>query len=80
MPRKFAYFRENWNMDLRFNPTHESGNLGVQFGEKNRGWKSHETLPLSVTLNAGMPDCPASCQSGTGLKITNDAVHGPVPE
>jgi hypothetical protein len=31
-------------------------------------------------LNAGMPDCPASCLSGTGLKITNDAVNGPVPE
>jgi hypothetical protein len=27
-----------------------------------------------------MPDCPASCQSGTGLKITNDAVNCPVPE
>jgi hypothetical protein len=31
-------------------------------------------------LNAGMPDCPASWQSGTGLKITNEAVIGPVPE
>ncbi len=30
--------------------------------------------------NAGMPDCPASNQSGTGLKITNDAGTGPVPD
>jgi hypothetical protein len=37
---------------------------------KNRGWKSCETVPLSVTLNTGMPDCPASCQSGTGIKLT----------
>jgi hypothetical protein len=63
-------------MDLRFNTTHESGNPGVQFDEKTEV----ETLPLSVTLNAGIPDCPASCQSGTGLKITNDAIHGPVRE
>jgi hypothetical protein len=78
MPRKLAYFRDNWKMDLylRFNPTNESGNPGVQFDEKT----SHESLLLSVTLNAGMLDCPASCQSGTGLKITNDAVHGKVPE
>jgi hypothetical protein len=31
-------------------------------------------------LNTGMPDCPASCQSGTGLEKTNDAVSSPVPE
>jgi hypothetical protein len=30
--------------------------------------------------NAGKPDCPASSQSGTGLKITNDAGTGPVPD
>jgi hypothetical protein len=29
MLQKFAYFRENLNMDLRFNPTHESRNPGV---------------------------------------------------
>jgi hypothetical protein len=27
-----------------------------------------------------MPDCPASVQSGTGLKKTNDAGTGPVPD
>jgi hypothetical protein len=27
-----------------------------------------------------MPDCPASGQSGTGLKKTNDAGTGPVPD
>jgi hypothetical protein len=27
-----------------------------------------------------MPDCPASGQSGTGLKKTNDAETGPVPD
>jgi hypothetical protein len=26
-----------------------------------------------VCINAGMPDCPASDQSGTGIKKTNDA-------
>jgi hypothetical protein len=33
-----------------------------------------------VCLNAGMPDCPASEQSGTKLKKTNDAGTGPVPD
>jgi hypothetical protein len=31
-----------------------------------------------VCINAGMPNCPASDQSGTGLKKTNDAGTGPV--
>jgi hypothetical protein len=30
-----------------------------------------------VCINAGMPDCPASDQSGTGIKKTNDAGTGP---
>jgi hypothetical protein len=30
--------------------------------------------------NARMPDCPASGQSGTGLKKTNDAGTGSVPD
>jgi hypothetical protein len=33
-----------------------------------------------VCINAGMPNCPASDQSGTGLKKTNDAGTGPVPD
>jgi hypothetical protein len=33
-----------------------------------------------VCINAGMPDCPASDQSGTGMKKTNDAGTGPVPD
>jgi hypothetical protein len=33
-----------------------------------------------MVQNAGMPDCPASSQSGTGMKKTNDAETGPVPE
>jgi hypothetical protein len=33
-----------------------------------------------VCINAGMPDCPASEQSGTGLKKNNDARTGPVPD
>jgi hypothetical protein len=33
-----------------------------------------------VCINAGMPDCPASDQSGTGIKKTNDAGTGPVPD
>jgi hypothetical protein len=41
---------------------------------------SHSVWGGSVIKYAGIPDCPASCQPGTGLKITNDAVHGPVPE
>jgi hypothetical protein len=31
-------------------------------------------------MNAGMPDCPASNQSGTGMKKTNDAGTDPVPD
>jgi hypothetical protein len=27
---------------------HESGDPGVQFDEKNRGCKSHETVPLRI--------------------------------
>jgi hypothetical protein len=33
---------------------------------------------MFVCINAGMPDCPASDQSGTGIKKTNDAGTGPV--
>jgi hypothetical protein len=35
---------------------------------------------FSLKLNAGIPDFPASCQSGTGLKLINDAVNGPVSD
>jgi hypothetical protein len=34
----------------------------------------------SAILTTEMPDCPASCQSGTGLEKANDAGSGPVPE
>ncbi len=33
-----------------------------------------------VCINAGMPECPASDQSGTGIKKTNDAGIGLVPD
>jgi hypothetical protein len=33
-----------------------------------------------ICRNAGMPDCPASGQSSTGLKKTNDAGTGLVPD
>ncbi len=33
-----------------------------------------------VCINAGMPDCPACDQSSTGLKKTNDARTGSVPD
>jgi hypothetical protein len=33
-----------------------------------------------VMLTTGMPDCPASSQSGTGLRKTNCAGTDPVPE
>jgi hypothetical protein len=29
---------------------HVSGDLGVQFNEKTEGQKSHDTVPLSITL------------------------------
>jgi hypothetical protein len=35
---------------------------------------------LHVYGNAKMPDCPASGQSGTGLKKTNDAGTGLVTD
>jgi hypothetical protein len=31
----------------------------------------------TAMLTAGMPDCPASSQSGTGLRKTNDAGTDP---
>jgi hypothetical protein len=34
----------------------------------------------TAILTSGMPDCPASSQSGTGLRKTNDAGTDPVPE
>jgi hypothetical protein len=37
-------------------------------------------LYTSEILTIGMPDYPASRQSGTGLKKTNDAGAVPVPE
>jgi hypothetical protein len=39
------------------------------------------TLMLTTSmLTTGMPDCPASSQSGTGLNKTNDAGNVPVLE
>ncbi len=37
-------------------------------------------VSVFVCINAGMPNCPASDQSGTGLKKTNNAGTGPVPD
>jgi hypothetical protein len=34
----------------------------------------------TAMLTTGIPDCPASNQSGTGLRKTNDAGTNPVPE
>jgi hypothetical protein len=34
----------------------------------------------TMFLNAGMPDCTASRQSGTGMNLTGDAGSSPVPE
>jgi hypothetical protein len=39
-----------------------------------------QTLAETRSKTAGMPDCAASYQSGTGLKKTNDAGNNPVPE
>ncbi len=35
---------------------------------------------MSIDIYIEMPDCPASSQSGTQLKKTNDAETGPVPD
>jgi hypothetical protein len=40
---------------------------------------AHAACPCPYR-NAGIPDCPASSQSGTGLKKTNNAGTGPVPD
>jgi hypothetical protein len=37
-------------------------------------------MSMSIDIYIEMPDCPASGQSGTGLKKTNDAETGPVPD
>jgi hypothetical protein len=39
---------------------------------------STDNMVLSAD-NAGMPDCPASDQSGNGLKMIKDAGSCPVP-
>jgi hypothetical protein len=39
----------------------------------------HVNVHVHIYRNAGMPDRLASSQSGTGLKKTNDAGTGPVP-
>jgi uncharacterized protein YjbI with pentapeptide repeats len=38
------------------------------------------TLLTTAMLTSGMPDCPASSQSSTGLRKTNDSGTDPVPE
>ncbi len=35
---------------------------------------------VGVCINVGMPNCPASNQSSTEMKKTNDAGTGPVPD
>jgi hypothetical protein len=35
---------------------------------------------VCVRINARMPDCPASDQSSTGIKKTNDTRTNPVPD
>jgi hypothetical protein len=35
---------------------------------------------MSMDMYIEMTDCPASSKSGTGLKKTNDAETGPVPD
>jgi hypothetical protein len=40
----------------------------------------HVNVYVHIYRNAGMPDRPASSQSFTGLKKTNDAGTGPVPD
>jgi hypothetical protein len=37
-------------------------------------------LLITAMLTTGMPDCPASSQSGAGLRKTNDAGTDPIPE
>jgi hypothetical protein len=38
------------------------------------------SMSMSMYIYVEMPDCPAYGQSGTGLKKTNDAGTGPVPD
>ncbi len=40
----------------------------------------YECVFVFVCINAGMPDYPASNQSGTVMKKANDAGTGPVPD
>jgi hypothetical protein len=42
--------------------------------------KHFGSATMSTILTAGIPDCPASGQSGNGLKLTNDAGSCPVPD
>ncbi len=37
-------------------------------------------ISKDTVKNARMPDCPASSQSGTGMKKTNGGGNGPVPD
>ncbi len=41
---------------------------------------AHVCVCVCVCINAGIPDCPASDQSGRGMKKSNDAGTYPVPD
>jgi hypothetical protein len=43
-------------------------------------WVSLSPSPITAFLNAGMSDCPASSQSGTGMNKYSDARTSSVPE
>jgi hypothetical protein len=43
-------------------------------------WVSLLASTTTAFLNAGMSDCPASSQSGTGINKNSDAWTSPVPE
>jgi hypothetical protein len=40
----------------------------------------HMHMYMYMYIYIEMPDCPASGQSGTGMKKTNDAGTSPVPD
>jgi hypothetical protein len=52
--------------------------MGIPYITTNTSSMDVEDVPLS--LNAGMSDCPASSQSGTGMNRNADAGTSPVPE
>jgi hypothetical protein len=69
-----------WSQRRQFHTQHRSRiKLCGSDDHRNADYCNTEYCNVAMLTN-GMPDCPASIQSGTGLRKTNDAGTNLVPE